>query len=827
MVLELTASRLVAKHVGSSLYTWTSVIGVVLAGITVGNYFGGWLADRFAPPRILGWLFLVASLLSFSVLWTDQLAHNIQRGSLSWPTWVFLNVAGIFLLPSMALGTISPVVASLAISRSKRTGMTVGSVYAWGALGSIVGTFLTGFLLIQVFGSKAVIVMTAATLAAMGVLAAGGQRLFRAVVLVGWMQFLCVFGLFAAARVEPFREWVGSIGGLVSPGEQERTRIAGSAEWRHFGDQLGGSLHRMGLALGLRDDRPGEYYDESNYSTIRIGSTTLEGDRVRYIQLDKLVHAFYNPAIPTKLHYDYERVYAAVTERLYGSTIGSRSVMLADFPGRAELVDRLPGWIRFNPAQQTLEIDEPLNPSRRDELLDVAPIHGYWRVLQDLAVRSRAPSSGQLASVHLERLPEGVRIPPRLAEKIQFDDRLNLLTVLDELTDADLQLLIQAAPYAEFHAAVGALFESSRQLKTLFLGGGGFIFPRWIEANFPGDPLIDVAEIDPAVTLAVRRNLGLEPEGETSLNIFEQDARNFVDDRLLQNQTSDRPVKYDFIYGDAFNDYSIPFHLTTLEFARKLRQLLSDDGCYLANVIEIFPRSVVPTSDDDNYLTELPEPLLKWPLPKNDWAKCPKPFDALELYRVVQSDAPGDKDTEGNKDTEGGKVAAGDKVVVEAEDSGEELGYMLGVHGVMSETTRAELLELAADSPAFRAAINRLHDQSQVRHAGRFLSSYVNTLSKVFPCVYVFSGAEGLPTGIRDTYVVVCLMRPVDLSNLGETSAYWLQGPFAWLETDPESGAKTSGGFMESLLALTGETVLTDDFAPVNNYLAPVFETQE
>src|SRR4051812_37958919 len=37
MTLELTASRLIAKHVGSSLYTWTSVIGVVLAGITIGN----------------------------------------------------------------------------------------------------------------------------------------------------------------------------------------------------------------------------------------------------------------------------------------------------------------------------------------------------------------------------------------------------------------------------------------------------------------------------------------------------------------------------------------------------------------------------------------------------------------------------------------------------------------------------------------------------------------------------------------------------------------------------------------------------------------------
>ena len=41
MILELVASRLIARHLGASLYTWTSVIGVVLAGITLGNYVGG------------------------------------------------------------------------------------------------------------------------------------------------------------------------------------------------------------------------------------------------------------------------------------------------------------------------------------------------------------------------------------------------------------------------------------------------------------------------------------------------------------------------------------------------------------------------------------------------------------------------------------------------------------------------------------------------------------------------------------------------------------------------------------------------------------------
>ena len=53
MVLELVAGRLVARHLGSSLYTWTSVIGVVLAGITIGNYIGGRIADRWEARKSL------------------------------------------------------------------------------------------------------------------------------------------------------------------------------------------------------------------------------------------------------------------------------------------------------------------------------------------------------------------------------------------------------------------------------------------------------------------------------------------------------------------------------------------------------------------------------------------------------------------------------------------------------------------------------------------------------------------------------------------------------------------------------------------------------
>jgi spermidine synthase len=46
--------------------------------------------------------------------------------------------------------------------------------------------------------------------------------------------------------------------------------------------------------------------------------------------------------------------------------------------------------------------------------------------------------------------------------------------------------------------------------------------------------------------------------------------------------------QYDFVYGDAFNDLSIPYHLTTVEFDRIVSDRLKPDGVYLTNIIDKF-----------------------------------------------------------------------------------------------------------------------------------------------------------------------------------------------------------------------------------------------
>ena len=63
MALEMVAGRMVTRHLGSSIYGWTSVIGVMLGGLSLGNFLGGKIADRVRNETQASWLFLVASVL--------------------------------------------------------------------------------------------------------------------------------------------------------------------------------------------------------------------------------------------------------------------------------------------------------------------------------------------------------------------------------------------------------------------------------------------------------------------------------------------------------------------------------------------------------------------------------------------------------------------------------------------------------------------------------------------------------------------------------------------------------------------------------------------
>jgi spermidine synthase len=385
MVLELAIGRIVAPYVGTSLYPWTLVISVVLAGISVGNYVGGRLADRWASPRLLGSVFALSGLTSLGILAMNALEsftsmEGITRETL--PTIVLLAAFAVVLCfaPCVLLGTISPIVAKLAVKDLNRAGRIVGQIYAAGAVGSIAGTFAAGFVLISWLGAHVVVWS------------------------VGTLFLLLSLPLLLHNR----RLW------MILP----ITVIAG-ASWLAFG-------------RGWLD---GPCTRESNYFCIIVRDDEINGRPVRMLILDRLIHSYSSLDDPTALVYGYERSYAEAT------------------------------------AYQARKHTQPL--------------------------------------------------------------------------------------------------------RALFVGGGGYTFPRYMEAVYP-DSRLDVVEIDPSVTEIAHDMLGLRRD--TRIATHNEDARTF----LRREPTN----TYDLVFGDAFNDYSVPYHLTTLEFNDRVRAWLSPDGLYVVNIID-------------------------------------------------------------------------------------------------------------------------------------------------------------------------------------------------------------------------------------------------
>jgi len=402
MALELVAGRVTARSLGTSIYTWTSIIGVVLTGITAGNYFGGIIADRFQPRKTLSMLFTICSAACVLTIILNNLVGDWKwLWYLSWANHVFVHIALVFLLPSILLGTISPVVAKVALDSGLPTGRTVGDIYAWGAAGSIIGTFVTGYWLIAMIGSISIIWLIGAGLLLIAILYRPRFR-FLYVLALGFI-FLWLMGL-------------------------------GPGQW--FKDA------GTGIALRKKADPSIVYEDETQYCYIAVKRVSEYPDKRQFLQ-DKLVHSTMIMGDTANLQYSYMPIIAAVTHRL----------------------------------------------------------------------------------------------------------------------------------------SVG-----KDKLSTLSIGGGGYVYPRYLESLWPGSR-IDMVEIDPGVTKAATEAFGL-PE-DTTITTYTMDARNYVD-WLLQNKAKGQEIpKYDFIYEDAINDYSVPFQLVTMEFNEKILQILSEDGVYIVNLIDI------------------------------------------------------------------------------------------------------------------------------------------------------------------------------------------------------------------------------------------------
>jgi len=870
MALEMIAGRLVQRHLGSSIYGWTSVIGVLLAGLSFGNFLGGKIADFVKNEKQASWLFMAASILILSIIvletqpewladhvwggkgksligqaiWNNKVEAGPIAISLSWPFRILFVVTAVFLVPALSLGTVSPVVAKLAVDRLKRynrTGTAIGQVYAWGMVGSIVGTFLTGFVLIDIFGTKGVILLLGTSLALGATMLGSVWHAIWAGIPLG----LCVL----AFTPPPFVDFVA----------KHLVPYVSGPSFKKIGDQWG-IREEVGDPNAL--DAEYAWIDESNYYFIKINNEPEAGSLVRRtLVLDNLIHGYFllggrnlrlmssvkNVSdIPTAgkdqiivadvanlLHFrifdsDGKMVVDTDEKRLKDHAgqiedLRKQLVVLgcdlrlmpslndvSDIPkGGKDLiivaaVDNVLHFRMFDGAgKMVVDTDEKRLTERagqiedlRTQLVDLWPPHELTPSEHDRLITAVTSIVGQTLGLwppheltasehgrlitavtsivghtllsHPERLDYDYehiyalvayraarasgkvtfKAAPAAVKAIERDDALGggsrpasgLRSVQASNDDQKEGKLVpekkvpQAAP-EEPEEQIGSsdpgVAESS--MKTLFLGGGAYCFQRHMQFAYPGTA-VDVAEIDPSVTRANWMATGLPRD--TKIQTYWGDARQFVE---LHQETK----KYDIVFGDAFNDFSVPWHLTTREFNEKIKKMLTPNGLYMINII-------------DAYMSD------------ETWEKKAK------------------------KEIKDAKAKA-----------------------------KKRFSDDAILDPAVEQRIRKRWKAEAYRFGG-FVGAWTRTAKLTFPHVYIF-GTDAIPgTGDRETFVVVASNQALDFKELGSRTddpKFYKNG----VRTEP----KPYGVADEAAIELRSRKIfLTDDYAPVDNLLAPVAETR-
>ena len=164
LALEIAAGRVLAPHFGNTLYTWTSMIGVILAALSLGYSIGGRLADRRPSPRLFFALMLAgASLVALVPALRGLLLPSMEEGFSLWAGPVFAGLA-LFAAPGCVLATLTPFAVKLAARGDGSIGAVTGGLFTWSTVGSIVGTFATGFVFIPFFGLNGIFLTTAGAL---------------------------------------------------------------------------------------------------------------------------------------------------------------------------------------------------------------------------------------------------------------------------------------------------------------------------------------------------------------------------------------------------------------------------------------------------------------------------------------------------------------------------------------------------------------------------------------------------------------------------------------------------------------------------------------
>jgi spermidine synthase len=319
LVVEIVALRLLAPYLGLTLETSTLVIGIALAAIALGCWLGGRVADLMPPRRMLGPLLAVSGVAVAATPFAVRTAGVFKDGL---PVMIVSTLA--IMVPGTLLAAVTPMVTKIRLTSLNETGTVVGRLSAIGTGGAIVGTVVTGFVLISRVPISGIMIGLGAVLVAAAALVELRVRGLRSAVI-------------PAALVV--------VGGTV-----------------------------VSVA-------PGGCHVETIYHCAVIVADP-ERSSGRVLLLDGAPHSYVDLNDPTHLHFDYAKAVASVIDTEYPEGqplrvyhIGGGGLTLPRYlehvrPGTSSLVSEIdPGVVKIDTKQLQLKIDNGMEVRVEDARL--------------------------------------------------------------------------------------------------------------------------------------------------------------------------------------------------------------------------------------------------------------------------------------------------------------------------------------------------------------------------------------------------------------------------------------------------------------------------
>ena len=265
--VEIAASRVLSPFFGNSLFVWGSLIGVVLAGLALGYWLGGTLADRFPHPLLLVGVIAVGAAAVLAVPLVDQEVLEWVVGWDPGPRANPLVAATVLFLPaSVVLATVSPIAVRLRARSLGSVGRTAGHLFALSTAGSIAGTIGTSFWLLPELGTGQLF-------------AAGATALFAAATIVAAVERLLVVVAAGALAVAG----AGAVAVELAPDRTGTLSAAASRNW----SPIYRARSEAGAISSIAESFDILYQKETRYHRLFVA----QDEETRYLRFDASIQS--------------------------------------------------------------------------------------------------------------------------------------------------------------------------------------------------------------------------------------------------------------------------------------------------------------------------------------------------------------------------------------------------------------------------------------------------------------------------------------------------------------------------------------------------------